>query len=299
MDPQNQNQNYYYQNQQYNPNQNNNNNINHQGNQGYPETTNYNQNQHVIHEPLYNGKNHQVDLEAGDSTHIHQEIKVMVRLGFIRKVYGILAAQLLLTCFFVTLTFSDSWAKFFLRNLAIFYTCIGVSLICAITLICCKDVARRVPTNYIILAIWTFCESWMVATCASTYDPTSVFIAAALTAAVTCALTVYACTTKTDFTFCGGFLFAATCLMFCLGLCFLIFGMGSYSSPTFKVINILYCGLGVLVYSIYLIYDTQLVMGKFENAEYSIEDYIVAAMMIYIDIIQLFLYLLRIFGSRR
>lgn len=289
MDPQYQtqsNQNAYYNNQQ-NPNYNTYNN-------NYPGTA-YNQNAQS-QEPLYNGKN-QEDLESGNRN-IHQEITTMVRLGFIRKVYGILAAQLLLTSLFVTLTFSDSMAKFFQNSIAIFWTCLGVSLIMGITLICCKSVARTVPTNYILLAIWTFCESWMVATCASFYDPTTVFIAAALTAAVTCALTVYACTTKTDFTFCGGMLFAGTCLMFFLGIFFLIFGMGSYNSPTFKVINILYCGLGVFVYSIYLIYDTQLVMGKF-GVEYNIEDYIVAAMMIYIDIIQLFLYILRMLGNRR
>lgn len=292
MDPQNQNlnqnqnQNYYYNQQQNNQNYNTNN---------YPGTA-YNP-PASAQEPLYNGKN-QEDLESGSNRQIHEEITTMVRLGFIRKVYGILAAQLLLTSFFVTLTFSDAMAKFFQQSIGIFYTCLGVSLIMAITLICCKSVARKVPTNYILLAVWTFCESWMVATCASFYDPTTVFIAAALTAAVTCALTVYACTTKTDFTFCGGLLFAATCLMFFTGLFFLIFGMGSYGSPTFKVINILYCSLGVLVYSIYLIYDTQLVMGKF-GIEYNIEDYIVAAMMIYIDIIQLFLYILRMLGSRR
>jgi hypothetical protein len=284
MDPYNQNQNYYYNNQQPNPNTTNN----------YP-ANNYNQNTNP-QEPLYSAKNPE-DLETG-SRQIHEEITTMVRLGFIRKVYGILAAQLLLTTVFVTLTFDDSIAKFFQNSIGIFWTCLGVSLMMGITLICCKSVARKVPTNYILLTVWTFCESWMVATCASFYDPTTVFIAAALTTAVTCALTVYACTTKTDFTFCGGMLFAGTSLMFLLGIFFLIFGMGSYNSSTFKVINILYCGLGVFVYSLYLIYDTQLVMGKF-GVEYSIEDYIVAAMMIYIDIIQLFLYILRMIGNRR
>lgn len=293
MDPQNlnqnqnQNQNNYYYQQQNSPNYNTYEN-------SYPGTA-YNQNLNS-QEPLYSAKN-QEDLESGNRQ-IHQEITTMVRLGFIRKVYGILAAQLLLTSLFVCLTFSDSVADFFKNSVGIFWACLGVSLVMGITIICCKSVARQVPTNYILLAIWTFCESWMVATCASFYDPTTVFIAAALTAAVTCALTVYACTTKTDFTFCGGMLFAGTCLMFFLGIFFLIFGMGKYGSGTFKVINILYCGLGVFIYSIYLIYDTQLVMGKF-GIEYNIEDYIVAAMMIYIDIIQLFLYILRMLGNRR
>ena len=38
-------------------------------------------------------------------------------------------------------------------------------------------------------------------------DAQTVMIAAILTAVIVFALTLYACTTKTDFTMCGGFLF--------------------------------------------------------------------------------------------
>ena len=53
----------------------------------------------------------------------------------------------------------------------------------------------------------------------------------------------------------------------------------------------LYLVLGVFIYGFYLIYDTQLIMGRFGN-EYAIDDYIIAALNIYIDIIQMFLYIL-------
>ena len=233
----------------------------------------------------------QADIEAGIG---HQEITNSIRLGFIKKVYGILSAQLLITCLFISFTFVDSIRSFYLSNLALFYLCVGVSLILGFTLICFKNVARTSPTNFIILGIWTFCEAYMVSVCAATYDPTTVLIAGTLTASVTVALTLYACTTKTDFTFCGGMLFACGCLMFLMTLFLIIFG---FSSKTLPVFNIIYCGLGVLLYSMYLIYDTQLVMGKF-GVEYSIDDYILAAMMIYIDIIQLFLYILRMLGKK-
>ena len=41
----------------------------------------------------------------------------------------------------------------------------------------------------------------MVAVCAATYDPTTVFIAPSITIVVTLSITLYQCTTKTDF--CG------------------------------------------------------------------------------------------------
>jgi FtsH-binding integral membrane protein len=49
---------------------------------------------------------------------------------------------------------------------------------------------------------------------------------------------------------------------------------------------------------LYIIYDTQLIIGKKAN-KFSIDDYVFAAMCIYIDIVRLFLYILRIMGGRR
>jgi FtsH-binding integral membrane protein len=227
----------------------------------------------------------QDDMEMGNSKNTMQ----MMRIGFIRKVYGILGTQLSITAALVCLALVDSVRLFIHNNIFIFYICIGLSVFIAIPLICCRSVARKVPTNYILLTVWTLCESYMVATCASFYDVKTVVIAAIMTAGVTIALSLYACTTKTDFTYCGGFLFCCSAIMLLFGILGLIFGLW---------MNTFYCVLGVALYSLYLIYDTQLVMGKFGN-EYTIDDYIVAAMMIYIDIIQIFLYLLRILGSRR
>jgi FtsH-binding integral membrane protein len=47
---------------------------------------------------------------------------------------------------------------------------------------------------------------------------------------------------------------------------------------------------------IYLVYDVQLITGKF-GIEYSIDDYVFASMELYIDIIRLFLQILRILGK--
>ena len=105
--------------------------------------------------------------------------------------------------------------------------------------------------------------------CCAIYEKSIVISAAALTAAVTVSLTIYAFTTKTDFTWCGGLLFAGVCILIVTGLLGCCFGFN-------KITNILYCSGGVFVYSIYLIYDTQLISGKFGNA-FEIDDYVLAA----------------------
>ena len=51
------------------------------------------------------------------------------------------------------------------------------------------------------------------------------------------------------------------------------------------------------IYAFYLIIDTQLIMGNRKSA-LSLDNYVMGAALLYIDIIQLFLNLLRILGDR-
>jgi len=101
-------------------------------------------------------------------------------------------------------------------------------------------------------------------------------MAGALTAAVTVSLTIYAYKTKTDFTLMGGLLFICLAVLIVAGILSIFIRN--------KVFRIVYSCLGVIIFGIYLIYDTQLVIGK--NARgYSIDDYIPAALNLYLDII--------------
>lgn len=225
------------------------------------------------------------DMEQGYSSKWEQHL----RMGFIRKVYGILSLQLLITSVFVGLTFFREVKYFMYENIGLFWAAMGLSLLIIFSLLCFPSLFRTFPANYIILFVWTVCEAYMVGTASAFNPPEIVLTAALLTALVTFSLTLYACTTKTDFTFLGGFLFVVTTIMIFWGIFYLIFGFFLYT---------VYCVLGVILYSVYLIFDTQLIMGKF-GLEYSIDDYILAAISIYIDIIQLFLYFMQLLrGSR-
>ena len=51
---------------------------------------------------------------------------------------------------------------------------------------------------------------------------------------------------------------------------------------------------GALLFSLFIIYDTQMIMTTL-----SPEEYILATINLYMDIINLFIYILRILGSRR
>ena len=56
-------------------------------------------------------------------------------------------------------------------------------------------------------------------------------------------------------------------------------------------------GIFAVIYGLFLIFDTQMVLGKGQYS-LSVDDYVVGAMIIYMDIMMLFLELLKIFGDR-
>ena len=53
-----------------------------------------------------------------------------------------------------------------------------------------------------------------------------------------------------------------------------------------------FCVLGCILFSIYIIFDTKMIQKYL-----SVDEYVIGALMIYIDVIQLFLYILSLFGS--
>lgn len=125
----------------------------------------------------------------------------------------------------------------------------GVLLVTMISMACCESVRRKSPTNFIFLSIFTLAESFVLGVISSTYSSQEVFLAVGITAAVCFALTIFAFQTKIDFTVMGGVLFVLVIILF-------LFGLGALFFPG-KIITLVYASAGALLFSIYLIYDTQ------------------------------------------
>ena len=203
----------------------------------------------------------------------------------------ILSVQLIVTAAFVALAcFNDSFARFMHENKWLFWVCFAINIILLYVLAYVRTATRKVPLNYILLTIFTLTEAYIVGFVTTMYDPTTVFIAAVFTAAVVIALTIYACTTKTDFTVCGGVLFVAVMIL-CVAS---IFSFFFYN----KIVSIIISAISVVVFSIYLIYDTQLILGN-GQLKLTVDDYIFAAIRLYIDIIRIFLEILKLVGHAR
>jgi FtsH-binding integral membrane protein len=64
-------------------------------------------------------------------------------------------------------------------------------------------------------------------------------------------------------------------------------------------LHILYCVLGLIFYSIFLIIDTMQIVGGKSVGGYALDmdEYIMGALMLYIDIIMIFVYILKLLGA--
>ena len=69
-----------------------------------------------------------------------------------------------------------------------------------------------------------------------------------------------------------------------------------YLVPSLRWVMLGYGCIGALIFSLYIVYDTQLMMGGKHKYALSPEEYIFAALNIYLDIINLFRYILLIVG---
>lgn len=62
---------------------------------------------------------------------------------------------------------------------------------------------------------------------------------------------------------------------------------------------IVYSSIAAFIFSMYLIYDTQLMLGGKHKYSISPEEYIFAALNLYLDIVQIFMHILAIIGNSR
>lgn len=145
---------------------------------------------------------------------------------------------------------------------------------------------KSYPTNLLFLGLFTFAEAYSISVIVSFYKTSVVLNAVVLTSAIFIFLTAFACQSKYDFTSWMPYLFGAL-----WGL--VMFGFMAMFFPYNSTAELVYGGLAALIFSAYILVDTQLIMRK-----HHVEEEIAAAISLYLDIINLFLAILRILNSQ-
>ncbi|KAG8370119.1 hypothetical protein BUALT_Bualt14G0084300 [Buddleja alternifolia] len=217
-----------------------------------------------------------IDIESGDL--LYPGIgygENQLRWGFIRKVYGILAAQIALTTAVSAATVLYAPINDLLRgNSGILLFLIFTPFVLLWPL---HIYQQRHPLNFIFLGLFTASLSLTVGvTCANT-EGRIVLEALILTSAVVAALTGYtfwASKKGKDFSFMGPILFTSLFIL-------MFFPLGSTTTA-------IYGSIGAIIFSGYIVYDTDNLIKRF-----TYDEYIWASVTLYLDVLNLFLTILR------
>ena len=167
---------------------------------------------------------------------------------------------------------------------------IGVTFVMIIALSCSTSLRRKSPVNYICLFFFTLVEGYLLGSIAASFDADAVIIAGGITLACAIGITLFSLQSKWDFTIVAGLMVCMGMMLPVIGLCFLIFQEEDW-------IQILYGSIGAIVFAGYLVLDTQFMVGGKHKYALSPEEYIFAALNLYLDIVNLFLMILCIMGG--
>ncbi|MCL7025395.1 hypothetical protein MKW94_022749 [Papaver nudicaule] len=212
-----------------------------------------------------------------------------LRWAFIRKIYSILASQLLLTIAIASVVvFVHPVSHFFVATSPGFALYIVIIITPLIVLCPLSYYYQKHPVNFILLGIFTVAIAMAIGlTCAFTKGKI-ILEAAILTAVVVVSLTMYtfwAAKRGHDFNFLGPFLFGSIMVLMVFSIIQIFFPLG-------RISLMIYGGLASIVFCGYIVYDTDNLIKR-----YSYDEYIWASVSLYLDIVNLFLSLLTLFRA--
>lgn len=205
-----------------------------------------------------------------------------IRTGFVARVYGLVCAELTLTGAVVGVVACKPSVR---DSVQLYPETLYVSLILSICTLCpllaYKD---RHPYNLTLLFLFTLFEAYVVAYVCAAYASaglgTLVAGAFATTTIHFATLSLYVHISGRDLSCLGGLLFAGMSALFLFGIVGIFF-------PTLLMQSIV-AASGIVIFSGLVMYDTSLMLHHM-----TADDAVLAAVQLYIDFVNLFLYILQ------
>tara|TARA_Y100000590_G_scaffold411507_2_gene505634 strand:+ start:1139 stop:1855 length:717 start_codon:yes stop_codon:yes gene_type:complete len=213
---------------------------------------------------------------------------------FISKVYTTIWFQIIFVGLFIALCKNNRDISTFMvssNGFGLLFILFNLFIIFTVATFCCFDLIRRRPYNWIYIITMTLIITYFLSFISLGYSGQMLLIAGLTTLLLFCGLTIYSWQTKIDFTMKGNLL-----LLSLLGL--IMIGIFNVSLPSgIPFMQIIYPILGSLIFSFYVVYDTQLMISK-NKFNYEYNDYAIASINIFLDLVNLFLFLLELLNIR-
>ena len=216
------------------------------------------------------------------------------RKGFISKVYTILWFQLLITSIFIGICNQYKIVSDFMisnRGILISYISIACLFVLTMLLFCFGNTIKKKPYKWLYVITYTILMTYLLGIVGVVYSTKMLLLGGLITIGIFSGLTIYAWQTKIDYTIYGNYLIVSL-----IGLLFFGFISLFINIP---FLNIIYSSIGSIIFSFYIVYDTQLIVGgKNRYIKYTTNDFVIASISLYLDIINLFLFIMDIINGR-
>ena len=221
-------------------------------------------------------------------------MKTEEHVGFVRKVLGIVAAQMALTFAFALFASINSSAGSFFKDPRVLILSVIAFLVCVGYLLHKKEIRHTVPYNYMLLGTITVCEATIIASVAANITAMSVLVCIMAVCLSTASLWLAAVYTSTrehlQRNLMTGLAFAMIANIFVLLI--------MVNTIQFQDQMLVFV-LGVIILAcsgIFILYDLLMIIvpGAVDK-----EDYMLAALNLYLDIARLLFNILVLFGKKK
>jgi FtsH-binding integral membrane protein len=207
------------------------------------------------------------------------------RATLVRRTYGLVFVSVIVTMLGAAFAFTqEPLLTAVAQHPFITFICMFIPLIMA------QRAAREFPKNVILTLIFTFIEGIWLAPfllLAEQHAPGSVSQAGILTLVAFGGLTTYALLSRRDFSAWGGFFMIGVLVLFVA----MIMNLFLHSAA----IGLWTSAIGVLIFSGLLVFDTWRIL---RSGTFGKEDYVIAAVQIYLDLLNMFVFILTLLGGR-
>jgi FtsH-binding integral membrane protein len=225
------------------------------------------------------------------------------RNTFIARVYAILSTQLVFTAMVITFFGLNPGISKWMRDAGrlVPFLSLGLSTIAWFAVASSTKARREAPLKWQLLALFTIGEAISVGFISSFYKFQTVVSAMLATTAATTGVSLYTILQKNakyDLSQWGAGLSSFALIFLIYGLINLLEVVGILPKGFMPYNDALYCLIGAGLFSFFLAYHTRLIVsGKHTKYQMNEKDYVFGAMSLYNDVINIFIYILRLVGE--
>ncbi|KAL5369758.1 transmembrane domain-containing protein [Cryptosporidium parvum] len=235
---------------------------------------------------IHSRRNEDIDLESQE----FESFSKSVRHGFIRRVYMLVALQVLFDLALSLMVINvPSLKLFMLRNLSVIkMTAFAFALISSLLfffLYNYSNLLQNHSSKMAFFCIMTISEGVLLSLLALLVNTKYLLMALAFTSIIVISLTIFSFQTKYDFTSYQAFIFYGT-------IAFAVFSTIYMFFPTVRIIELIISPIAIFFFSFALVQTTQSIIGNGKQMIYE-DDYVLGALLIHSYIIDIFIYILR------